>query len=89
MVYRLAQAPLRTDASGCTTELCVRLVAAGVPVLPVTVLITPDYSSVFQFGTPAASQVDVKLAETQRTGAIVGAVVGGVALLILLLFTYK
>jgi hypothetical protein len=34
-------------------------------------------------------QVDAKLAEAQRTGAIVGAVVGGVALLILLLFTYK
>lgn len=33
--------------------------------------------------------MDSKLAEAQRTGAIVGGVVGGIALLILLLFTYK
>lgn len=89
VVYRLAQAPLRSDGSGCTTELCMRLVAAGVPVQPSSVLISPDYSSVFQFGTPAASQVDARLAETQRTGAIVGAAVGGGVLLIVLLFTWR
>jgi hypothetical protein len=66
-----------------------RLVAAGVPVQPSSVLITPDYSSVFQFGTPGASQVDARLAETQRTGAIVGAAVGGGVLLIVLLFTWR
>lgn len=50
VVYRLAQAPTLVDGSGCATELCVRLVAAGVPVLPGSVQITPDYPSVFQFG---------------------------------------
>lgn len=50
VVYRLAQAPTLVDGSGCAMELCVGLVAAGVPVLPGSVQITPDYSSVFQFG---------------------------------------
>jgi hypothetical protein len=50
VVYRLAQAPSLVDGSGCITELCVRLVAAGVPVLTGSIQITPDYSSVFQFG---------------------------------------
>lgn len=90
VVYRLAQAPLSgASGSGCSTELCARLTAAGVPIVPGTEVITPDYSSVYQFGTPAVSQVDEQLANTQRTGAIVGACVGGGVALILLLFTYK
>lgn len=90
VVYRLAQAPLSTaSGSGCSSELCARLIAAGVPVVPDTVVITPDYSSVYQFGTPAVRKADEKLANAQRTGAIVGACVGGGVVLILLLFTYK
>jgi hypothetical protein len=90
VVYRLAQAPLGgASGSGCSTELCARLIAAGVPIVPGTVVVTPDYSSVYQFGTPAVSQADEKLANAQRTGAIVGACVGGGVVLLLLLFTYK
>lgn len=88
VVYRLAQSPTSATA-GCSTELCARLLAAGVPVLPGSVAISPDFSSVFQFGAPAASAVDAQLAAARRTGAIVGAVVGGAVFLIILLFTYK
>jgi hypothetical protein len=67
----------------------VRLVAAGVPLDAATLVITPDYSSVFQFGAPAASLADTRLAETQRMGAIIGGAVAGGVVLIVLLFTYK
>lgn len=50
VVYRLVLASSVVEGSSCDTELCVRLVAAGVPVLPGSMQITPDYSSVFQFG---------------------------------------
>lgn len=64
---------------------CSMLVCHGTP----TLVITPDYSSVFQFGTPVASLADTRLAETQRMGAIIGGAVAGGVVLIVLLFTYK
>lgn len=96
VVFRLAQAPATASATtagspgnGCTTELCNRLLAAGVPVDPSSVVITPDMLA-YQFGsTPTASPLDEKLAATQRISAIVGASVGGAVLLVILLFTHK
>jgi len=88
VVFRLAHVPLDAPAaaaSGCRQELCARLAAAGVPVQPLSVQVSPMFDNLLTCQTAPPSAADEQLAANRRLGGIIaGAVAGGVLLLVLL-----
>lgn len=101
IVYRLSQqaaantagsSPTGQAFTGCTTELCSRLIAAGVPVDPSSIQISPSYAALAGSGSssPAAAAAAAsaaaaaQLVYTRQLAIIITSSIGGFMVLLVL-----
>lgn len=91
VVYRLTSQSSAGSSNGCKSELCVRLLAAGVPLLPASLRVAPSFEGLTG-GVGSGVSLDdeaARVAENRRLGVIIGCSVGAGLLLLILLIARR